>query len=251
MLATQIPLVGTATALVNALADLATHILAAASAFDGSTASASFSPVGATLGGAATEFTVGNASLRAQVLLLGAGVTVITATGDLVAGMQYYGQAVATSTAAANLSTSVDMSGDGCVDLTFAAATIPSISGSSNFVIRSRFARRFTVSSLMKLRFDAMLPGYADKLVFDFTPDLPAGITLIGPPVVDFSVLVGVDPNPAAIANTNAGVDATATKVIVPVKVQIDGCDYQIVVKAATTDPLITLVLIGVLPVRS
>lgn len=119
------------------------------------------------------------------------------------------------------------------------------------FRITRRFIRTFTVSALTKLRFDEMEPGEAYKLTFDFTPDLPSGISIVSISSVAYLTVQGTDPDPSAIANGTPGIDSTSMKVIVPVKVEIDGCDYEITVSATTTDGLIVPVLVGVLPVRS
>lgn len=125
------------------------------------------------------------------------------------------------------------------------------LEGSPGYVIRRIRARNWTVSSDTYLNFGPKYPDEEVKLTFDFTPDLPTGVTLIGPPVVAFAIRTGTDANPGALANGNAGLDVTAKEVIVPVQGGLDACDYAIHAWCATTDPLLSVSLTGILKVRS
>lgn len=89
------------------------------------------------------------------------------------------------------------------------------------------------------------------KLTFDFTTDLPDGVVLTGTPDVAFTTAYGTDPSPASIANGAAGLDTTSKKVIVPVQAGLEGVDYRVSVKCATTDAQLVFELDGVLAVRS
>jgi hypothetical protein len=100
-------------------------------------------------------------------------------------------------------------------------------------------------------RFDEKDPGEKWPLTFDFTVDLPTGVTLSGTPEVAFATALGTDATPNNLANGSAALDQTSKKVVVPVQGGVDGCDYKISVKVGTTDPLLVLELDGVLPVRA
>lgn len=119
-----------------------------------------------------------------------------------------------------------------------------------NFIAARSVIRTFEVSALSKLRFDALEPAEYWPLTFNFVPDLAAGETLTGILSVTVTCVAGADPSPAGILNGAQAIDATSTKVIVPVKPLIDGNDYQIVVATSTTNSLKGPVLVGVLPVR-
>lgn len=100
-------------------------------------------------------------------------------------------------------------------------------------------------------RFDTKDPLEKVKLTFDFTVDLPTGVTLSGTPTVAITLDRGNDPAPSSIANGSAGLDATLKKAIVPVQAGVEANDYRISVVCSTTDPKIVLELDGVLPIRS
>ena len=104
---------------------------------------------------------------------------------------------------------------------------------------------------MSKRRFDPKDPAEKWPLTFDFTVDLPSGVTLAGITSVTFETVLGVDASPANLANGPAALDATAKKVIVPVKGGLDGCDYKISVLTTSSDPLLAPELDGILPVRA
>lgn len=93
-------------------------------------------------------------------------------------------------------------------------------------------------------------PGESVNLTFDFSSNLPAGVTLIGPLGVAVSVQSGTDGNPSAILNGTAGFDSSSTKVVQPVTAGISGVTYEIEITSPTTNPTIVLVLPGLLPVK-
>jgi hypothetical protein len=105
---------------------------------------------------------------------------------------------------------------------------------------------------MASLTFKELQPNEAWPLVFDFTPDLSPGETLTG---INGSVGIvtvrGVDSAPAHILNGIAALDSTSKKVVVPVKPDIDGCDYRFTVSVNTTNPKKTPIIVAVLPVRS
>jgi hypothetical protein len=112
-------------------------------------------------------------------------------------------------------------------------------------------------------KFDEKLPIENIVLAFNFTGGLAPGETLTGSPTVTITVLKGTDPNPNAIANGAAAINATAVTlpngtviaigmaVLVPVKAGLDLNDYLIVAECATTNALKVLAWPGVLPVRA
>lgn len=120
------------------------------------------------------------------------------------------------------------------------------------FVIGRRRPRLFTVSSMAQ-RFNVKGPMEAVPLTFDFTADLPAGVTLAGTPVFAFATRAGADDDPSDIQNGAAGFDSTLCKVVLPVQGGLDGCEYLISCTCPTTQasPPLVLALVGVLPVSA
>lgn len=98
-------------------------------------------------------------------------------------------------------------------------------------------------------QFDSKAPDEAVKLVFDFTPDLPAGVTLNGAPTITYSVVKGLDSNPSALQNGLPGFDVNSTQAIVPIHGGLDGVQYKIHALCATTDASLILSLSGTLSV--
>ena len=127
----------------------------------------------------------------------------------------------------------------------------PFMVGGPRYIIKRLRARRWTVSCNTYALFEAKAPDESVKLTFDFSPDLPEGVTLVGTPTVTFTVESGSDANPSAIANGQALANEAATGIIVPVDAGLDGVNYRIHVMIATTDPQLILSLSGILPVRS
>ena len=110
--------------------------------------------------------------------------------------------------------------------------------------------RQFKVSAAYVQVFDVKDPAEFVQLTFVMSPDLTAGEQLKPPVSVSVTVLEGADPNPTGILNGAPGLDPTATQIIQPVLGGVNGCQYQIVVTAATTNPFKTLTLVGLLPVK-
>ncbi len=122
------------------------------------------------------------------------------------------------------------------------------------FTVSPHRARIFEVDSTMskaERQFDYKDPTEKVRLTFNFTPDLPDGVTLAGVQAVSFETKLGTDGSPSAMANGSAGLDVTGKKVIVPVQGGLDGCDYKISVRCSTTDSDLVLELDGILPVRA
>jgi len=100
-------------------------------------------------------------------------------------------------------------------------------------------------------RFDAKDPAEKQVLTFDFSLGLATGETLTGTPTVSIAVLYGTDPSPGNVLAGGNAFDPTNTKYFVPVQGGVDLTDYDIVVKASTTNAVKTLTLGGILPVRA
>lgn len=112
-------------------------------------------------------------------------------------------------------------------------------------------ARQWMISCNTYSQFGTKAPDEDVKLTFDFTRDLPAGITLTGLPTTTYAVETGLDANPGALANGSAGTDVTQKMVVVPVQGGVDGVTYKIHALCATTDPDIMLSLTGYLSVAA
>jgi hypothetical protein len=173
---------------------------------------------------------------------LGAVTTVLSALS--VAGSAWAASLAIRNTIAAALSTQLRFAADLGVKSAFAGSLTDSfLTGGPRYIIRRIRTRNFTVSSQTYLNFD---PKYTDekvKLTFDFAPDLPAGVTLQGTPLITITTIQGTDPAPASLANGNAGLDVSATQIIVPVQAGVAGCNYDLHAWCATTDPMLTLSL--------
>lgn len=100
-------------------------------------------------------------------------------------------------------------------------------------------------------RFDEKDPAEKVYLTFNFAKDLPPGVLLTSVQAVTYAMFYGEDTNPNAMANGAPGLDSTSTKAIVPVQGGLDGRDYKVSARCATTDPNIVLELDGILPVRA
>ena len=118
-----------------------------------------------------------------------------------------------------------------------------------NFTLSRSYTRNFTVTP-MAVRFP--IKGTSEKvpLTFDFTQDLPSGVTLTGTPVLGVSVSNGTDSNPTGILNGAAGFNSGSTQVIQPVQGGVNGVDYAVTCTCTTTQSNLTLSLVGLLSVR-
>jgi hypothetical protein len=103
------------------------------------------------------------------------------------------------------------------------------------------------------VRFNTKGVGEKRVLAFDFSADLATGETLTGTVTsVTITVVAGTDGAAAAMLAGGNGIDASATKYLVPITGGIDGCDYDVVVLGArTTTATKWLDLGGILPVRA
>lgn len=100
-------------------------------------------------------------------------------------------------------------------------------------------------------RFEVKLVEENVPLTFDFSAGLAEGETLTTIDSVAIAVSFGTDATPGAVLVGGNSVDASFTKVIVPVKDGVAGCDYDVKVVVNTSNPLKQLALVGVLPVRA
>lgn len=103
----------------------------------------------------------------------------------------------------------------------------------------------------MTIRLSKKDPAEWVVLTFDFSKGLANGETLAGTIVTTVSVALGIDPSPSSILNGAASFDATNTKVLVPVKLGLNGCDYLVKVVSPTTNAQKVLSLSAIAPVRS
>ena len=110
-------------------------------------------------------------------------------------------------------------------------------------------ARAFTISELTVQTFDIKDPGESVPLIFDFSAGLATGETLVVTPTMSISVTQGMDPSPGSMLSGALGFDPTMTQCIQPVSGGISGCEYELVCTTPTSNPLKTLVLVGLLPV--
>ncbi|MDE1990607.1 MAG: hypothetical protein KGI82_09080, partial [Betaproteobacteria bacterium] len=109
-----------------------------------------------------------------------------------------------------------------------------------SFTLSRSYTRNFTVTP-MAVRFP--IKGTSEKvpLTFDFTQDLPSGVTLTGTPVLGVSVSNGTDSNPTGILNGAAGFNSGSTQVIQPVQGGVNGVDYAVTCTCPTTQSNLTL----------
>ncbi len=118
-----------------------------------------------------------------------------------------------------------------------------------SFTLSRSYTRNFTVNP-MAVRFPVKGTSEKVPLTFDFTQDLPSGVTLTGTPTIGVSVSNGTDSNPTGILNGAAGFNSGSTQVIQPVQGGVNGADYSITCTCPTTQSNLTLSLVGLLSVR-
>lgn len=118
-----------------------------------------------------------------------------------------------------------------------------------SFTLSRSYTRNFTVNP-MAVRFPVKGTSEKVPLTFDFTQDLPSGVTLTGTPTIGVSVSNGTDSNPTGILNGAAGFNSGSTQVIQPVQGGVNGVDYSITCTCPTTQSNLTLSLVGLLSVR-
>jgi hypothetical protein len=99
--------------------------------------------------------------------------------------------------------------------------------------------------------FESKTPAENLVLTFDFAEGLGVGELLFGTPAVVASVVYGTDAAPSGVLNGAASISPNGLDVMVPVHAGLAGVDYQLFVTCPTTNPLKTLTLAAVLPVRA
>ena len=87
---------------------------------------------------------------------------------------------------------------------------------------------------------------------FDFTNALDSGEYLVSIVSVTVSVVLGIDPNPSALLNGPAAIDATGTVILQPVWGGLDATNYHLRALAVTSagSPPRQLAVPAILPVR-
>ena len=103
----------------------------------------------------------------------------------------------------------------------------------------------------MSLRFPVKGPAESVPLTFDFSADLPSGISLTGVPALSIECTEGVDPNAPNVIAGSYAFNAGSTQVVQDSTGGLDGCEYTITCTSPTTQANLTLSLVGILPVRA
>ena len=191
---------------------------------------------GITLSGAASIFEGGDIVVASGALAL-PGTASITEASDSVAGT-------------GSVPTQVTQgSPQWTISRSFTRSFTVRRSVPRSFTLSRSYTRNFTVTP-MAVRFP--IKGTSEKvpLTFDFTQDLPSGVTLTGTPVLGVSVSNGTDSNPTGILNGAAGFNSGSTQVIQPVQGGVNGVDYAVTCTCPTTQSNLTLSLVGLLSVR-
>ncbi|MDA8350503.1 MAG: hypothetical protein M0038_17180, partial [Pseudomonadota bacterium] len=118
-----------------------------------------------------------------------------------------------------------------------------------SFTIARALPRFFGVTSMADL-FPTKAPSELIPLTFDFTQDLPTGVTLTGTPAITVITVRGTDAAPANVLNGAAGFNTAKTQVIQPVKGGQNGATYRITCNCPTTQANLAPTLVGELPVE-
>lgn len=93
------------------------------------------------------------------------------------------------------------------------------------------------------------IAGEKVVITFDFTSELPTGVTLSGTPTITVETRRGVDSSPSAMLNGAAQIDATSKMVLQAIQGGLGKREYAFTCLCDTTDPSIKLGRIGVLQV--
>lgn len=118
------------------------------------------------------------------------------------------------------------------------------------FAVHRIRVRVFEVNSV-SLRFPVKGPAESVPLTFDFSADLPSGVTLTGAPTLSIECTEGVDANAANVIAGAKAFNAANTGVVQDAAGGVDGCEYTITCTSPTTQANLTLSLVGILPVRA
>ncbi len=223
-----------------------------------------------TLTGSSAVTSAASATLRGAGALAAVGAITSGASGTLAGHGALSGSSGATFSGTATLAATGAL--HGTTAIVFTATLTPPVgflTGVPRYTIRRPLARNFTLArangrvftaarafirtfTVTSMSIQFPIKGTAEKvpLTFDFTNDLPSGVTLSGTPTVTVALAAGTDSRPSSILNGAAGFNSASTQVIQPVQGGINGCDYLLTATCATTQSNLTLTLIGQLPVR-
>ncbi len=249
-------------------ADTASAAGTAGSSITGSGAAAEGADTGAGTG--AVSISGAGAATEQRDSAGGAGSISVSATGAVHEGADAAAAAGSLSiSGAANATEGTDKAaGTGSATGTLGApGSIPSVarytirrqvarnftvwrSVSRNFAVRRSLVRVFEVNSV-SLRFPVKGPLEAVPLTFDFSADLPSGVTLSGAPTMSIACTEGTDANAANVISGSVALNAAKTGVVQDGTGGLDGCEYTITCTCATTQSNLTLTLVGILAVRA
>lgn len=249
-------------------ADTASAAGTAGSSITGSGAAAEGADTGAGTG--AVSISGAGAATEQRDSAGGAGSISVSATGAVHEGADAAAAAGSLSiSGAANATEGTDKAaGTGSATGTLGApGSIPSVarytirrqvarnftvwrSVSRNFAVRRSLVRVFEVNSV-SLRFPVKGPLEAVPLTFDFSADLPSGVTLSGAPTMSIACTEGTDANAANVVSGSVALNAAKTGVVQDGTGGLDGCEYTITCTCATTQSNLTLTLVGILAVRA
>ncbi len=200
----------------------------------------------------------------------GAGAISVSATGSVHEGADTAAAAGSLSIAGAATATEGIDTASGTGSATGTLGTAGSIPSVARYTIRRQVARNFTVwrafprnftvrRSLVRvfevnsvsIRFPVKGPAEATPLTFDFSADLPSGVTLSGAPTMSIACTEGTDANAANVISGSVALNAGKTAVVQDGTGGLDGCEYTITCTCATTQSNLTLTLVGILAVRA
>lgn len=225
----QIRLAGAALDIVTALGSLSTQINMSANATDLTGPATGDLTTVNTMFGAAFTGTGAAGALTTLIQLQGGGLTSVVATGALSAAILLNGNANTTEIAQGSLSAP--------------GSPVGLLQPDPWFVVLSR--RRGATT-----KFPQFAPGDQRTLTFNFSEDLPAGVTLTGRITLTAVCTAGSDPN---IADELIGVpsyDTNQVDVLQWFSGGVDGCDYYFTAQAQTEQGA-KLSRFGLLQVRS
>lgn len=241
------------------------------------TTGSSVSGSGATTEGADAASGVGSASVSGSAsasedhdAASGAGTVSVSGTGAAAESADTgtaTGTLAATGSAAATESADVATGSGSATGVVGTPGSIPSVARytirrqvARNFTVWRSFPRNFTVRrSLVRvfevnsvsIRFPVKGPAEATPLTFDFSADLPSGVTLSGAPTMSIACTEGTDANAANVISGSVALNAGKTAVVQDGTGGLDGCEYTITCTCATTQSNLTLTLVGILAVRA
>lgn len=93
------------------------------------------------------------------------------------------------------------------------------------------------------------IAGEKVVLTFDYTSELPTGVTLSGTPTITVETRRGGDASPSAMLNGAAQFDGTTKMVLQAIQGGTKKCEYAFTCLCDTTDPKLKLGRRGILQV--